>query len=135
MTSTDLKHLNWYEHVINADDYKRTLLVGEAAAITREYHEYLILTLIGIIAASVVIIALLPQMYKNIKTLNAMGFTIFSLLLLLVGLFGWVCYGILTGNLILVIFALVFVFYSLLILFIKVASPAPKLPASELFFV
>lgn len=137
MTSSDLSDLNWYQHTLNIDDYKRTTIVGDAAAMTREYHEYLIINLIGLIAASVTIVALLPQMIKSIKTLNAMRFTIFSLLLLLVGLFGWICYGILNGNLILVIFALVFVFYSLLILFVQVVAPAPatKLPAAEILLV
>ncbi len=57
------------------------------------------ITLLGLVAAALVVISFMPQVYKTYKTKSAKDFSWYWLAILLLSQLLWIAYGLAIGNL------------------------------------
>ena len=78
--------------------------------------------LIGYIAASLTTFSFLPQVMQTVKTKDTSGISLPMYCILVLGIFLWLIYGILKGDMILIVANIVTIILSGTVLFIKIKA-------------
>jgi MtN3 and saliva related transmembrane protein len=76
--------------------------------------------ILGLLAATLTTISFFPQAYKVIRTRNTQGISLLMYVILVVGVFLWLLYGIVKSDLPIILANIVTLIPTLVILFLKV---------------